>query len=1170
MRFVSLTLQRYGNYESGKICFDPRPGVVNLLLAPNSAGKSVLRTAVTDLLFGIHNQTPMGFRFGYPGMRMMAEIERNDGARMVFSRRKTRGNVLTDAEDQPIDPGFLHGLLSGRDRAFLERLFVLDTEALRGGGQALLETGGDVASALLSAAGGVRQARLLKQQLEKQRDDLAPVRKVASRPFYQALDALQNARTRFRAATLRPDDWVRRQKDLEALEDRQRAHNAEAEAALADVSRLERIRRVRDALTRHAQALAWLDAHPDVPALPPVLGQNLLAARLDLAARESASARARIALEKAREDAETVRVDTRILSHADQIERLTAEAAAARKAQQELPGVRGQYENSLARTADLLRELGLAMPAVRAAETLPTRLLRARAGKAIQDGAGIASSLSEAVARVEKTTREIGEIDRQLTGMPAPPDTRALESLVEVIRAEGAPAARRADAEKNVAETVESLKAIHARVAGWAGTAEQLIALRPLSPDAYREQADAMATAREEANNAARRHEHEEARSEQARVALRAMGRDGDALDEGALRRSREKRDALWRLIHARIAGAESLPAVVSGEPIDAWFESAARFESAMTDADEIADRRFRDAALIARLDSARITAADAERRAMTSREFHDLAEKQHREARVAWSRICAPLYLMNDPSPADVQTFLSARDQVIAASERHGVALAAHASLSRRHASWAFSLRAHLDEAPSDLMVLLNAAGHVIAAARETRKKYESLVEQRERVAREARDAVLAHAAHETRLAEWTGKWQDILLALGRPEKEEPVETEEVLRALDDIAGEYAAGTRLVERMEGMNADIERFVQDTRALSEIVGAEAAPGDAFDVARGLGHCLTRERAQEQRERVLREGVETGEGNVEVSEKASWVARSDLQTILTLIGAETIEDAEKRLALSGERIGYEKERDRALATLRDAGDGLTTDALRAEVAAVPSVEVITRIEAATVARREAAAAAQRIAEEVSALRQSLDQSVTETAIHAAAADQQAAVAWLSRSLNDGLLYHTASLMLGRALDIVEQSGDSALLNRLGRIFETLTGGACARVVTEMTDGGAAHLAFIQRDFPEERQTISQLSEGTRDQFFLALRVAAIEDHLESMEPLPFVGDDILQTFDDERAAAALRVLADLSRHTQVIVLTHHRHVMDLADRLAPGTIFPCRIEHAAAA
>jgi uncharacterized protein YhaN len=175
------------------------------------------------------------------------------------------------------------------------------------------------------------------------------------------------------------------------------------------------------------------------------------------------------------------------------------------------------------------------------------------------------------------------------------------------------------------------------------------------------------------------------------------------------------------------------------------------------------------------------------------------------------------------------------------------------------------------------------------------------------------------------------------------------------------------------------------------------------------------------------------------------------------------------------------------------------------------------------------------------------------------------EQQAAIASLSRTLDEALVYHTAALLLGRALGVIEKSGDSRLLQRLGMIFRSLTDGAYSRVVTELDDDNTARLGLIQRDFPEERQSIDQLSEGTRDQLFLALRVAAIEDHLSSAEPLPFIGDDILQTFDDDRALAALRVLAELSRHTQVIVLTHHRHILELAARLPPGSVFECRRE-----
>lgn len=73
----------------------------------------------------------------------------------------------------------------------------------------------------------------------------------------------------------------------------------------------------------------------------------------------------------------------------------------------------------------------------------------------------------------------------------------------------------------------------------------------------------------------------------------------------------------------------------------------------------------------------------------------------------------------------------------------------------------------------------------------------------------------------------------------------------------------------------------------------------------------------------------------------------------------------------------------------------------------------------------------------------------------------------------------------------------------------------------------------------------------MSDGTRDQLFLALRRASLERFLDASEPLPFIVDDILFQFDDHRAEATLRVLAQLSAKTQVIFFTHHRRLVEIA-------------------
>ena len=102
------------------------------------------------------------------------------------------------------------------------------------------------------------------------------------------------------------------------------------------------------------------------------------------------------------------------------------------------------------------------------------------------------------------------------------------------------------------------------------------------------------------------------------------------------------------------------------------------------------------------------------------------------------------------------------------------------------------------------------------------------------------------------------------------------------------------------------------------------------------------------------------------------------------------------------------------------------------------------------------------------------------------------------------------------------------------------------------------GGVGGPLLAVRDDGSECR-VEALSEGTRDQLYLALRVAAIEAHAGRAEPIPFIADDLLVNFDDPRATAALALLAQLGETTQVILFTHHAHIMTLASHQQGATI-----------
>jgi uncharacterized protein YhaN len=225
-------------------------------------------------------------------------------------------------------------------------------------------------------------------------------------------------------------------------------------------------------------------------------------------------------------------------------------------------------------------------------------------------------------------------------------------------------------------------------------------------------------------------------------------------------------------------------------------------------------------------------------------------------------------------------------------------------------------------------------------------------------------------------------------------------------------------------------------------------------------------------------------------------------------------------------------------------------------VRAEAGGV-TVEALE--EALAAARAEQQAQADRISEtaaEAARLQAEQDALDADDSLALAVQDQQGAITQIGRTLEDALLAQLAASLLEAAMQRVQEGGDDAMLRRIGAAFATLTEDAYPAVQSREDDRGVAHLVIRRRDHPEEETAVEALSEGTRDQLFLALRLVAIEDQVAGGTALPFLGDDILQSFDDPRAAAAFRALLRFSETTQVILLSHHRHLGEVAAAALP--------------
>ena len=141
---------------------------------------------------------------------------------------------------------------------------------------------------------------------------------------------------------------------------------------------------------------------------------------------------------------------------------------------------------------------------------------------------------------------------------------------------------------------------------------------------------------------------------------------------------------------------------------------------------------------------------------------------------------------------------------------------------------------------------------------------------------------------------------------------------------------------------------------------------------------------------------------------------------------------------------------------------------------------------------------------------------------------------------------------ASRILRDEIERYRQDNQGPLIQRASEHFASLTLGSFEAVMTDFDQKDEPILVGVREG--GERVHVAGMSNGTRDQLYLALRFASLEKYMESSEPMPFIVDDVLVDFDDRRSAAALSSLAELANKTQVILFTHHSRVVEQARAL----------------
>jgi len=134
-------------------------------------------------------------------------------------------------------------------------------------------------------------------------------------------------------------------------------------------------------------------------------------------------------------------------------------------------------------------------------------------------------------------------------------------------------------------------------------------------------------------------------------------------------------------------------------------------------------------------------------------------------------------------------------------------------------------------------------------------------------------------------------------------------------------------------------------------------------------------------------------------------------------------------------------------------------------------------------------------------------------------------------------------------LEQAVSKYENTRQPEVIKAATEVFDRITGHAYPNIIKPT---GSDELVI--QDQAAKRKNIKEMSRGTREQLYFAMRLGLIEVYESKSEPMPVIMDDILVNFDDDRGPAAIDGLMEFSQDRQVIVLTCHRNTLDIYKRL----------------
>jgi uncharacterized protein YhaN len=401
-----------------------------------------------------------------------------------------------------------------------------------------------------------------------------------------------------------------------------------------------------------------------------------------------------------------------------------------------------------------------------------------------------------------------------------------------------------------------------------------------------------------------------------------------------------------------------------------------------------------------------------------------------------------------------------------------------------------------------------------------------------------------------EQNLRRWSADWAQTISKLGFSADARPENVNDFVLALDDVFAELEKAKEAQQRIDAMQHNRKAYA---RRVAESV-AKLAP-DLIDIeseaaAIELNARLIGDKEQRQEYRLL-EKEKRKKRSVLSKENEKLAALEETLRLLCMDALadnpDLLSDIEKRAAA---KIKLMDKLDTANERLAELASGQNLQEFVEQVKAHDPDELVAKLERLEAEKKESLHKQKFIVQEIALANKDIDEIGGESKALEIAEEAEGLSGQIQSDVDQYVRLKLSHMVLAKAMERYRQSNQSPVLSIASNYFKIMTQGSFDGLRADFDDKGDP---VIKAKRPNGKMlTLAEMSDGSRDQLFLALRLGGLTRYVKANGPMPFIVDDVLVHFDDDRSAAALAALGELAKETQVVFFTHHKHLISLAE------------------